>query len=760
MTKIPGSDDLAAPRPRVGQIVLAGIIVVAIMMLIVWSFAATRAHEIERATVFAEEADSTAMTFVQRESFNTLLQLERWSTGEATPRDVQIARANLGQRLGVRVASGATTGEIVHDGYREALVALDPYLLALGDVDDQQRSAVRAEMDPVVQRFLSQTRELSAVFQALTRQQVTDVLEDRAQAERWQAILAAVVLVAGLALAVWIARDINIFYRRARQDLAVERQLLEEVRGRITALQMIGRAATNWREHVDAELPRDRVIAMIRRDVEGLLPGVAVRLDSEGPAGVSLTGDLTGLDGADIDYVCGRVSDALQALAARQRSREELEHERVHDALTGLPNRLQLASTLAAACGQHDVVCVAVLDVDRFTEVNTAFGEAAGDEVLRTLARTLEPAPDVAVLRLASDDFALVTGSDSEESALLRVRRAINSIPPAITVGRGVAPLTVSVGVALARMDATAESDDLFSRALAALQISRTSSGRNEVVVFDEKRHADLLVRVTEEAELRKALNAGDIDVVLQPIVDLNDASVVGVEALARWYREGEVVPPNRFLPILHRSDLFERFTDTVIDRSLTAWKRIADAVGREAGDRLNAPYVAINIHAHTLAKAGFADMLTTRAAEAGVPPRNVVVEITEDAIVDAPVVLTTLEMLRRRGFRIAVDDFGTGYSSLGQAATLPLDILKIDRSFIPGVGTDPAATRLFGDLVGIGRTLDTVLVAEGVETEAVARELAMLGVDCAQGFLFSRPLLVEDLVQWLLDSAPSASPQ
>lgn len=222
----------------------------------------------------------------------------------------------------------------------------------------------------------------------------------------------------------------------------------------------------------------ERSIAMIRRDVEGLLPGVAVRLDSEGPAGVSLTGDLTGLDGADIDYVCGRVSDALQALAARQRSREELEHERVHDALTGLPNRLQLASTLAAACGQHDVVCVAVLDVDRFTEVNTAFGEAAGDEVLRTLARTLEPAPDVAVLRLASDDFALVTGSDSEESALLRVRRAINSIPPAITVGRGVAPLTVSVGVALARMDATAESDDLFSRALAALQIDLRKSLR------------------------------------------------------------------------------------------------------------------------------------------------------------------------------------------------------------------------------------------------------------------------------------------
>lgn len=743
--------DLPAPRPRVGQIVLAGLLVVIITLLVVWSFLATRAHEVERATVFAEEADSTAMTFVQRESFNTLLLLERWSTGDVSAREVQIARANLGQRLGVRVNSGRTTGEIVQDEYRTALAALDPHLLRISEITDDERAQFRREISGEVDQFAAQTRELSKVFQALIREQVTSVLEERALAERWQALLLGVVLFVGSALALWFMRDINTFYRRSKENLIAERDELERVRRRVTSLQLIGQAATRWHEKIDAAATRDEVLDLIRADLARYLPGVTLTISASERDHVVLGGATDSLDTDDVEYIRGRIVDAVQSLVAHERSRAALEHERLHDSLTGLPNRQQLTDIVAAHSLDSPFVAVAILDIDRFTEVNSAFGVSAGDRVLRSVAEALtSPDDGRSVIRLASDDFAVVLRGEKPSALLTRVQAMANAIPPAVAVEKGIAPLSVSVGLTVARTSHEFTADTLMARALAALQLSRTASARNTVVVFDESRHADLLRRVTEEAELRRALDAGDINVVLQPIVDLNSRELVGVEALARWYRGDAVVTPDHFLPILHRAGLFDEFTNAICARALDAWKRLTDICDLTAGGSgRRVPYVAINVHAQTLSDPQFVDHLASCATERGIALTEIVVEITEDAVVQSSPVLDTLAALRDNGVRIAIDDFGTGYSSLGQATAVPMDILKIDRSFIPGVGSDSAATRLFGDLVGIGRTLDVVLVAEGVETEAVARELSALGVDCAQGFHFARPQPVDDLGEW-----------
>jgi EAL domain-containing protein (putative c-di-GMP-specific phosphodiesterase class I) len=253
---------------------------------------------------------------------------------------------------------------------------------------------------------------------------------------------------------------------------------------------------------------------------------------------------------------------------------------------------------------------------------------------------------------------------------------------------------------------------------------------------------------------LRDALGSGHIDIVLQPIVDLRSGHAVGFESLARWNCGDVVVGPDHFLPILHRAGLFDDFAAVVINRSLSAWARLVAAVPELGESSPEQPYISINIHPHQLTGEHFVDTMTALVHDSGAVTQNVVLEITEDALADAPLVVDALVALRARGFRIAIDDFGTGYSSLGQAVALPLDILKIDRSFIPRGGVDEASGRLFGDLVGIGRTLGARLVAEGVETPEAATSLTELGVEYGQGYHFARPMPVDALIEWLMTAA------
>lgn len=737
-------------RLRPGQILLVVLVVAAIIMQIAWSFLATRAHEIERATVFAEEADATAMTFVQRESFNTLLLLERWATGEVSARDVQIARANLGQRLGVRVSSGAVTADIVQEEYRQALTALDEHLLRLGDVTDADRRAFRGAIADDVESFLGETRALSRVFQALTREQVTEVLEDRAEAERLQALLGGLILVLGMALAVWLARDISDSYRVSRARLAEERDQLEQLRRRFTAVQLIGQAATGWREQAERVAHGDELFDRIRADLDRYVPDLAITIEPDAAVPVTvIPRDEGHHDPDDIAYVTGRVTDAVQAWISRERARAALEHERVHDALTGLPNRLRLPE-LVDECGRrHAYVGLAVLDIDRFTDLNGAFGEAAGDRVLCALAEAITPSEPHShgALRLASDDFAIVVGGATEDDVRWRLSEVIKRLPPAVSVERGIAPLSVSVGVAIVPPTPTVSIDAILARSLAALQVSRASVARNSVVVFDETQHSDLLVSVTEEAEFREAVVSGDVYVVLQPIVNLRTGRPVGMEALARWRRGDTVVTPDRFLPIVSRAGLFTEFSTAISNSALRAWRQVASTWSDAAGG--DPPYISINVHPSQLETSQFVDWMSALAREHDVPTESIVCEITEDAVVNATGVLDVLTALRGEGFRIAVDDFGTGYSSLGQAISLPLDILKIDRSFISSLDLSDSAGGLFRDLVGIGRTLGAVLVAEGVESAEVAVMLSELGVDCAQGFHFARPMPVDDVIGW-----------
>jgi len=248
---------------------------------------------------------------------------------------------------------------------------------------------------------------------------------------------------------------------------------------------------------------------------------------------------------------------------------------------------------------------------------------------------------------------------------------------------------------------------------------------------------------------LRSALRSGEFVVHFQPIVALGSGEVAACEALVRWDREGVgIVPPGEFLPAVARAGLSVELGWQIIDQSLALW----GAQRAAAAGTLDEVYVSINLDAAQLAVPGLADYIMNAAARSGVPPRCVVLEVTERALLIGDLAIGQLERLREHGMRIALDDFGTGYSSLAQASSLPLDILKIDRSFLPTPTLDQQQLALIRDILSIASTLDLAVTAEGIETAAVANDLRELGVDYGQGWHWARAMSIDDLEGWLGD--------
>jgi len=434
------------------------------------------------------------------------------------------------------------------------------------------------------------------------------------------------------------------------------------------------------------------------------------------------------------------------------RERAGTEHQATHDGLTGLPNRTLLVDRLDRAIAharRHGTSCaVLFIDLDRFKEINDTFGHRAGDELLKAVAqRLLQCVRDEdTVARLSGDEFVLLLPHLPESDHVLVVaQRVLDSLGTPLTVSGEPVLLAGSIGIAAYPEDGTTP-DEVLANADAAMYRAKEAPG-NAWQVFSGQMATDAQTRLRTEAALLTGIERGELVFHYQPIVDLPTGRTVGAEALVRWnHPEQGLLQPGAFIPIAEQSDLIVVLGDWAIleaCRQLRRWHDLGWG-GRS---------ISVNVSNRQFSH-GLVSTVTAALRETGADPNDLVIELTESAIVDdIDTVAATLSELREMGVRAAIDDFGTGYCNLRYLSVLPVSSLKIDRSFVQTM--TPSGAAIVAATIAMGKSLGLTLVAEGVETPDQHRFLADQGCERAQGFLFGRPMPEEDMAERLREEAP-----
>ncbi len=433
----------------------------------------------------------------------------------------------------------------------------------------------------------------------------------------------------------------------------------------------------------------------------------------------------------------------------RKAFEEQLVHQSMHDPLTGLPNRLlfldRLGQAIARCRRTKSTVGVAFLDLDRFKNLNDSLGHDAGDELLVEVAERLASVirPGDTVARFGGDEFTilcedLTPGSARELAVEISQRLLATVISPMVVRGTEMF-VGASVGIAL-----TSSGDELPEELIrdadAALHHAK-ESGRGRVEVFDDQMRTRAVTAHATENALHRALERGEFRLFFQPIVSLADARCVGAEALIRWqHPERGLVAPAEFIPLAEETGLIIEMGSWVLEEA-------ARHAARWQLEHSEPFQVAINLSARQLVEPGLADRVTEVMSLTGVQPSSLCFEITESVLMDdAETVLDVISRVRALGVQFAIDDFGTGYSSLGYLKRFSVDSVKVDRSFVSGLGTDPGDAAIVSAVIGLAHALGLRVTAEGVETEE--QLLALIDLDCdeAQGYFFSPPQPASDL--------------
>ncbi|PWW22575.1 diguanylate cyclase (GGDEF)-like protein [Geodermatophilus normandii] len=457
------------------------------------------------------------------------------------------------------------------------------------------------------------------------------------------------------------------------------------------------------------------------------------------------------------------VHASLQQIVSSVRQREELQfalaHRATHDPLTELPNRAQavtlVTSALHRARRSGEMTGLLFVDLDGFKAVNDAHGHAAGDTVLREVAarmRSVVRGGDV-VCRLGGDEFVvLVEPVGTERDLQDLAERLIAGISEPIEAGGATVCVGASIGIAVSR-DGGADPDVLFAEADTAAYRAK-QHGRGRAEVFDDALRRQLAARAETEAAITAALGNGQMRLHYQPVVDVDGQRLHGYEALIRWERDGVFVPPDEFIPVAESSGLvcdLDRWVLHEATRQLAAWR-----AGLPSAPGAPEPTMAVNVSGRHLTDPRVVTDVADALAASGLPPHLLVLEVTETVLVDDPVAMTHLAQLRDTGVAIAIDDFGTGYTSIGQLRHMPVDTLKIDRSFV--TSPDPGQRELVALIIRAAHTFGLSVVAEGVEEPVQLQRLRERACDHAQGYLLHRPLPAE-AAGALLRSAPEVVP-
>ena len=424
-----------------------------------------------------------------------------------------------------------------------------------------------------------------------------------------------------------------------------------------------------------------------------------------------------------------------------------LRAEMLRDSLTGLPNRLAFTEAIeqAGAKTKRDVDhAVLVVDMLRFSRINESMGSLAGDELLITFARRL-------ILALRAGDVLARTGGN-EFGVLVSLKRGVEDalkaaerIQEVMTTPFKLSDLEIriecAIGVAL--MDARQDPEELFRNAQFAVKQAK-QAGKPQV--YEPKEASLARRRFSIETELRRAIDKDQLKLFYQPLIDLKSGEVAGFEALARWHHEerGEI-SPTEFIPVAEESGLILSLGRWAMDKALSTLK----GWDAEAGEALPL-YVAVNLSAIQVARDDIADMVSGALKASGVGGERLTLELTESSIVQDPARATRVfDALKALDTTVAMDDFGTGYSSLAYLQRLPIDVLKIDKSFVSGMMVDPDAVAIVRAVLSLAEALGMSTTAEGIETVELATTLAALGCASGQGFYFSKPLEADAALEY-----------
>jgi diguanylate cyclase (GGDEF)-like protein/PAS domain S-box-containing protein len=442
----------------------------------------------------------------------------------------------------------------------------------------------------------------------------------------------------------------------------------------------------------------------------------------------------------------------------RVRLEAQLTRQAFHDGLTDLANRAlfrdRLDQALARSARSHDVLSVLLVDLDGFKQVNDSLGHDAGDELLRQVAHrfTTLVRPSDTLARLGGDEFALLLDGAGEPQAIEVASRLLESLAEPLPIAERELLLGASVGVVV-HAGGPAESDDLLRHADIAMYAAKEAGrGRYEVFHYDMAREFGELLGL--EQELRQALQRGEFILHFQPEISLDTSETVGVEALVRWQSPTRgLVLPDDFIPLAETTGLIlplGEFALRAACEQTAQWKR--DGL-------LPEPFVTwVNLSGKQLSAGGVSAVVQDALDVSGLPSTMLGLEVTETAIVEdgdtTERARAELQELHDLGVKIAVDDFGTGFSSLGQLRRFPIDVIKVDRSFVQGVDHDGKDAAIAANLVSLAHALGLVAVAEGIESEGQLASLRKLDCDLAQGYLFAHPAPAEQITQLLADTA------
>jgi diguanylate cyclase (GGDEF)-like protein/PAS domain S-box-containing protein len=456
------------------------------------------------------------------------------------------------------------------------------------------------------------------------------------------------------------------------------------------------------------------------------------------------------------DEVAFLTAVATLITVAVERNREEraTRHQALHDPLTGLPNRTLAVDRLAHALTRRrrdgiDVVVFA-LDLDGFKNINDSLGHAAGDDVLRALAPRLTAAvrPSDTVARLGGDEFLVICiAADAARQATKVADRLATAINRPLALYSGEHYFTASIGITLAGQEDTPES--LLRDADAAMYRAKRR-GRGRYELFDQAMRTEVVVRMRTETELRGALNGGELQVWYQPVVDLASGRPVSTEALVRWaHPERGLIAPLEFIHVAEEIGLIAKLGLHVLEhacRQTAAWQQQFDTV---LG-------VSVNVSGRQVTDSQFPAQAANIAERSGLRTGTLALEITESVLmeeVDSPAAI--LGAMQEHGVSLALDDFGTGYSSLSRLKRFPLDVLKIDRSFVSGADSNADDRAIVKATIDMAHAIGLKVVAEGVETHEQEHHLRAFGCDRAQGYLYARPQPAQAIANMLAAALP-----
>jgi diguanylate cyclase (GGDEF)-like protein/PAS domain S-box-containing protein len=437
---------------------------------------------------------------------------------------------------------------------------------------------------------------------------------------------------------------------------------------------------------------------------------------------------------------------------------EQLTRQAFHDGLTSLPNRAlfrdRLDQALARSGRSQDAIAVLLLDLDGFKQVNDTLGHDAGDTLLREVALRVSgiTRPSDTIARLGGDEFALLLDAAGEQHAVNVADRILRALAEPMRIAERELALGASIGIVV-HQGGRGSSEDLIRHADLAMYAAK-ESGRGRWEIFQDEMTREVGELLGLEHELRLGLQRGEFSLHYQPEVSLDTRAIVGVEALLRWNSPTRgSVPPLSFIPIAEATGLILPLGEWVV-------REACEQIARWRRDNVLPEDVVmwVNLSAKQLAAGGVSEMVKRTLADSRLPGTCLGLEVTESAIVEDGAVgeraRSELQELRELGTPIAIDDFGTGFSSLGQLRRFPVDMLKVDRSFVSGVEHNAKDAAITANLVSLAHALGLIATAEGIESDGQLESLRKLGCDVAQGYLFARPMPPEELAPMLAKHA------